>query len=55
MRQIVINLTYFCNRFCDYCFAKGFLKKWLGEISLDNLEYVFKWLNRQKIKSSINF
>ncbi len=55
MSQIIINLTYSCNRSCDYCFAKGFSKRWPGEISLEGLETIFKWLNRQKTKSPVNF
>ncbi len=53
MRQI--NLSYFCNRNCRYCFAKGFLKKWPREISLEKLETVFKWFNKQGIKEVIGF
>jgi radical SAM protein with 4Fe4S-binding SPASM domain len=48
--MIGINLTHFCNRNCDYCFAKGFLKRWPNEISLEKLEYIFKWSVRQGIK-----
>ena len=55
MRQVIINLTYSCNRSCSYCFAKDFSKKWPGEISLDGLESVFKWLSRQKTKLPVNF
>jgi len=53
MRQIIF--TYSCNRNCNYCFAKGFLKKWPREMSLKNLEVVFKWFNEQGIKNSIGF
>jgi len=53
MRQIIF--TYSCNRNCSYCFAKGFLKKWSQEVSLKNLEVVFKWFNKQGIKNSIGF
>ncbi|UZE93291.1 MAG: radical SAM protein [Candidatus Nealsonbacteria bacterium] len=45
-----INLTYACNRNCNYCFAKGFLEKWPREISLQGLESVFRWATKQKIK-----
>jgi len=55
MRQIVINPTYSCNRSCDYCYARDFSKKWPGEISLDDIEYIFKWLNRQKAELPVNF
>ena len=54
---VSINLTYSCNRNCSYCHATDFSKKWPGEISLDGLESVFQWLNKQKRKQKplINF
>ncbi|XOB46834.1 MAG: radical SAM protein [Candidatus Nealsonbacteria bacterium] len=42
-----INLTYSCNRNCSYCYAKGFSKRWPGEITLEGLEYIFKWTTKQ--------
>lgn len=42
-----INLTYSCNRNCSYCYAKGFSKRWPGEITLERLEYIFKWVVNQ--------
>jgi len=53
MRQII--LTYNCNRNCEYCFAKGLIKKWPNEISLQNLEIIFKWFSKQNIRSEIGF
>jgi len=50
-----INLTYSCNRNCNYCFAKGFLKKWPQEMSLKELKTVFEWFSKQGIKNSIAF
>ena len=55
MKQVIVNLTYSCNRSCSYCFAKDFSKRWPGEISLVGLENIFKWINRQKIKSPVSF
>ncbi len=49
-----INLTYECNRACSYCYAKGFLKKWPQEISLENLEKALRWMSKQKIKKILN-
>jgi len=42
-----INLTYSCNRNCSYCYAKGFLKRWPKEITLEGLEYIFKFVTKQ--------
>jgi len=53
MRQII--LTYNCNRNCEYCFAKGLIKKWPDEISLQNLETIFKWFSKQNIRNGIGF
>ena len=53
MRQIIF--TYSCNRNCSYCFAKGFLKKWPREISLEGIKTIFEWFSKQGIKNSIGF
>jgi len=42
-----INLTYSCNRNCSYCYAKGFSKRWPKEITLEGLEYIFKFVTKQ--------
>ena len=55
MKQTIVNLTYSCNRSCSYCFAKDFSERWPGEISLKELESIFKWISKQKIKSPVNF
>lgn len=44
------NITFRCNRNCNYCYAKGLFKKFPNDMSLVTFKKLIEWYFKQKIK-----
>lgn len=50
-KLIQVNLTYRCNRNCNYCYAKNLIEDYDKDMSVDDFKSLLNWLEKNNIKS----